>query len=212
MQDGRVSPADASPAAQGGDAVYGHPVTPAQAGADTARASTGQAEPAQEGGLPQFRTEYWFSQVLWLLLLFGALYLLMSRVFAPRLRRVRDEREGTIEGALADGRRVRAEADAQAAAAEAELAEARARVQKSAADAKARAQAEAAQRQGAQEAELHAKLDAAEARIRESRDAAMSHVREVARDTAALITERLTGRAPAPGEVDGALDTVAARG
>ncbi len=203
MQADRVSSPSTAPAAQAGDAVYGHPVTPRQAAA----AHTTAAEaPSQEGGLPQFRTEYWFSQIVWLLLMFGLLYVLMARVFAPRLRRVRDLRSATIEGALAEGRKVRAEADAQAAAANAEMTDARAHAQKTAADAKARSHAEAYERQHALETELNAKLEEAEARIRTARDSAMGHVRGIAAESAALITQRLTGQSPAPGEVDAALD------
>ncbi|MBE7218010.1 MAG: hypothetical protein INR64_06030 [Caulobacteraceae bacterium] len=208
MPEPAFVPRNSLPAAQGGDAVYGHPVTPQQAAAAHTTAAT--EAPSQEGGLPQFRTEYWFSQIVWLILMFGLLYVLMSRVFAPRLRRVRDERDAAIEGALAQGRQVRAEADAQAKAANAELAEARARAQKTAADAKARSQNEAVQRQHAQEADLNAKLAQAEDRIRAAREAAMGQVRGIAAESAALITQRLTGQAPAAGEVDAALDAARA--
>ncbi|MBU2269970.1 MAG: hypothetical protein KKE52_01555, partial [Alphaproteobacteria bacterium] len=78
------------------------------------------------GGLPQFETQYWFGQIVWLLILFAILYLLISKVFAPRLRRVMDERTATISGAVASARQVQAEAAGQAEAAKAEVAAARA--------------------------------------------------------------------------------------
>jgi len=182
-------------AAEGGEAVTGRPVTPAQT----------VQQPEHQGGLPQFRTEYWAGQIIWLVILFAALYLLLSRVFVPRLRRVRDEREQAIGGAIEEARRVRAEADAQAAAAKAEMAEARAKAQAQAADAKARAAAESAERHRAQEAELAQKLAAAEDRIRASRDAAMGSVQAVASETAAAIVEKLTGQGASPAELDAAL-------
>lgn len=206
MQADRVSQPGTSPGAQAGDAVTGRPVTP-----QTAPDAAASTAPAEQGGLPQFRTEYWGAQIIWLLILFAALYVLMTRVFVPRLRRVRDLRDATIETALAEGRRARQEADAQAAAVRAEMAEARANAQKTAADAKARSQAESEQRRAALEAELNGKLADAEAAIAEARAAAMAQVRGVAADTAALIAERLTGQAPAPGEVDAALDALPAR-
>ena len=104
----------------------------------------------------------------------------MSRVFAPRIRKIFDEREATIGGAIASAKQVQAEAAAQAEAARQALADARATAQKTAADAKAKADAEAKAQPDALEAELDAKLGAAEAAIRAARDAAMSNVNAVA--------------------------------
>ena len=191
----------AIPAAEAGDAVRGVPVTPEQVSAAEAR----HAGTTEAAGLPQFQFQHWAGQIVWLVMLFALLYLLLARVFVPRLRGVRDQRDAAIDGAIAEARRAQAEADAQGKAAQAEMAEARAKAQSAASDAKARANAEATARQHAQEAELNTRLAEAETRIRASRDAAMASVREVAADTAAAIVERLTGLAPAAGEVDAAL-------
>lgn len=210
----QAPPASAAsiPAAEAAQVVDGTPVTSPEGerAVATGHAETSTTQPAETGGLPQFRFEYWGGQIVWLVVLFALLYLVMSRVFTPRLRKVRDEREAAITGAIEEARRVRAEADAQSAAAHAEMSEARAKAQAAAADAKARANTEAGERQRAQEAELNVKLAEAEARIRTSRDAAMGSVRDVAADTASAIVERLTGRAAQPQEVEAALASTAA--
>ena len=208
-------PAPASmaiPAAEAGQVVDGTPVTSpsGEHAVASGRAETSTTQPAESGGLPQFKFEYWGGQIVWLVVLFAVLYALLARVFIPRLRKVRDDRDAAITGAIEEARRVRAEADAQAAAAHAEMSEARAKAQAAAADAKSRANAEASERQRAQEAELNAKLAEAETRIRTSRDAAMGSVRQVASDTAAAIVERLTGQAAAPQEVEAALASAGA--
>ena len=197
----------AIPAAEAAQVVQGTPVTSPEGEAAVAHgaAETSTTQPAESGGLPQFRFEYWGGQIVWLVVLFAILYALLARVFVPRLRKVRDQRDAAIGGAIEEARRVRAEADAQSAAAHAEMSDARAKAQAAAAEAKARANAEASERQRAQESELNAKLAEAETRIRASRDAAMGSVREVAADTAAAIVERLTGRTAAPQEVEAAL-------
>ena len=195
MADETAHPAS-TPAAEAGQAVTDREVTPA---------ATSEVHAKGQGGLPQFRMEYWGGQIIWLLILFAILYVLLSRVFVPRIRRVLDERAGSIEGAIAEARSVRAEADAQARAADAEMAEARASALRTAADAMAKSAAEARERQAVQEAELSEKLSAAEARIREARDRSMGSVREVAADAVAAITERLTGRPATSQEVDAAL-------
>lgn len=181
----------------------------APAGDATAHAATaaheGAAAEHSAGGLPQFETQHWAGQIAYLLILFAILYILISRVFAPRIRRVFDERRATIDGALASARAVQAEAAAQAETARKALAEAQSKAQRTAAEAKAKSAAEAAERQAAQETELQAKLSEAEARIRASRDKAMAQVGSIASSTAEAIVEKLTGAKASAGAVSAAL-------
>jgi F-type H+-transporting ATPase subunit b len=170
-------------------------------------APTNEASEAAEhgtGGLPQFAFEHWGGQIAYLLILFAILYLLVSKVFAPRLRRVLDERRDTIAGAVSAARQVQAEADAQAAAAKAEVERARAEARALAAAAKTKAASEAQARKAEEEAEVSARIAEAEAGIGRTRDAAMANVSTIAADTAAAMVERLTGRAATAAELNGA--------
>ena len=188
---------DQLPAAEAAEAIHGHEVA---AGTSEVAAHGGEG-----GGLPQFDIQYWGGQIVWLLLLFALLYVLLSRVFIPRLRRALEQREQTIAGALTAARQTQAEADAQAVAAREQLAEARASASRTAADAKARATAEAARLQAAEDARLAERAAEAETRIRGMRDQAMTSVRAVAADTAEAMVEKLSGRAAHRAEIDTAL-------
>lgn len=165
----------------------------APAALDGAHAGTAPAEHGGGGGLPQFELQYWGGQIVWLLLIFIVLYTLMSRVFIPRLRAVKDTRAETIASAVAEARRVQDEADAQATSARAEIEQARARARTVAAEAKAKANAEFASRQAEADARIADELAAAETRIRSLRDAAMASVGDIAVETAGAMVERLTG-------------------
>jgi F-type H+-transporting ATPase subunit b len=156
------------------------------------------------GGLPQFEFQHWGGQIAYLVLLFVILYVLMSRVFAPRMRRVIDERESTIATAIDTAKQVQTEALEQAKAAEAEVAEARARAHRVAADARAAAAAAAAERNATEESRVAARVAEAEARIQAARDAAMSHVGGIANETATAIVAKLTGTAPTVAELKAA--------
>ena len=173
----------------------------APAALEGAHAGTAPAEHGGGGGLPQFDLQYWGGQIVWLLLIFGVLYVLMSRVFIPRLRRVRDTRAETIASAVAEARRVQDEADAQAAAARADIDQARARARSVAAEAKAKANAEFAARQAEADARIADQLAEAEIRIRGLRDTAMASVGDIAVETAGAMVQRLTGAAPAAAEL-----------
>ncbi|HTI66375.1 MAG TPA: hypothetical protein VL460_02385 [Caulobacteraceae bacterium] len=179
--------------------------TAAPAGSAGPTTETTQATGHESGGLPQLRYEYWPGQIVWLLIIFTVLYIVLSRVFLPKVGGTMEARDQRIAGDMAEARRLRDQAEAEAQAAEAEMAEARARALKTAADSKARSAAQAAERQAALEAELGAKLATAEASIRASRDQAMGQVRGIALETAAAIAEKLTGQAASPAQVEQAL-------
>lgn len=188
---------DGNPAAEAAEAVHGHEVP---AGSSEVAAHGGEG-----GGLPQFRMEYWGGQIIWLLLIFLLLYILLGRVFVPRLRKVLDNRAETISQAVAEAKSVQAEAESLAKAAQAEVAQARADARRMGAEAKAKAMAEIAERQAEVERELDAKLAEAESRIRAMRDQAMTNVGAIASETAQAMVQKLTGQPAGAAEVEAAL-------
>src|SRR5215217_4856787 len=144
-------------------------------GEDAAHTTTTTEAEHGSGGLPQFQFQHWGGQIAYLLVLFVILYVLIARVFTPRMRAVIDERANTIAGALETARQVQAEAEDQAKASAAE------------------------------DAKVSQHVAQAEARIAAVRDAAMSNVATIAADTATAIVEKLTGKAPSAADVKAAL-------
>lgn len=173
--------------------------------ADPATVHAAAAPDAGAGGLPQFDVAQWPGQMVWVLVIFAILYGLFAKVFVPRVGGAISDREARIAGDIAEARRIRDQARADADAAAGDMAAARARAQKLAADAGTEAKAAAAARQAAEEARLAETLAAAEMRIAAARADAMVHVHAIAIETAEAMISRLTGRAAAPGEVQGAL-------
>lgn len=187
------------------------PAAEAGHGAEATTHATTGAEGHGGGGLPQFRFEQWGGQIFWLLIIFAILYALLSWVFVPRLRRVIDERARTISEAVEQARSVQDEAAEQARVAEAEVAEARAASQRVALDARTKANTEATERQAAEDAKIAERVGEAEARIRKARDKAMANVGTIASETASAIVEKLTGQAPAAGDIEAAIARQGAR-
>jgi F-type H+-transporting ATPase subunit b len=173
--------------------------------AETSAHTESTAAPEGAGGLPQFDPTWWPGQMVWFLIIFVIIYVLMAKVFVPRVGGTISDREDRISGDIGQARKLKDEAEKQAAAAAADTAQARARAQKLASEAKARAAAEAQARQAVEEAKLAESLAAAEAGIRAARDQAMSHVRAIAAETASSIVTKLTGEAPSTQEVETAL-------
>ncbi|MBA4790833.1 MAG: F0F1 ATP synthase subunit B [Pseudomonadota bacterium] len=172
----------------------------------TVLAAAAGAEGHGDGGFPPFDPRHFFSQIIWLLLTFGALYVLMSRVTLPRIGRILEERHDRIARDLEEAGQRRAESEAAQAAYEKALVEARGKANSIAGEARNRLAAESEANRKSLEATLATRLEEAERRIEATKSEALSHVRGIAVDTAQAIVNTLVGVQPATGDVEGAVD------
>src|SRR5215472_17604454 len=169
--------------------------------------------PASEhgGGFPPFNPHTFASQLLWLALIFLALYLLMSRIALPRIGSILEARRQRIQDDLAEAQRFKDASDAAIAAHEKALAEARGRAQVLANETRAKAVAAADARRKEVDAKLHGRIAEAEKAIAATRSSAMANLRGIAVEAAGAIVERLTGVAPASEEVGQAVSNALKR-
>lgn len=176
--------------------------------------SAGSVEvPASEhgAGFPPFNSHTFASQLLWLALLFVALYVLMSRVALPRVGSILEARHRHIDADLAEAQRFKDASDAAIAAHETALADARGRAQALANETRAKAAAAADARRKQVDAKLHDRIREAEKAIAVTRSSAMANLRGMAVEAAGAIVERLTGVTPASEEVGQAVTKVLKR-
>jgi F-type H+-transporting ATPase subunit b len=164
--------------------------------------------PAGHSTFPPFQSEYFPSQLFWLVVSFVLLYALMARVALPRIGSIFNERGRLIGDDIKAADELKERANAAHAAYEKALADARARAQSIAGETRAQQAAETEAAQKRLEAELHQRLAAADQSIAATRNAAMGHVHTIAADTAAAIVERLIGKTPAAQEIAAALGDI----
>lgn len=143
------------------------------------------------GVFPPFDASTYPSQLLWLAISFGLLYLIMKRVALPRIGEILEERRDKIEGDLAEAERLRHKTDQAIASYEAALAEARAKAHAIAEDTRAANKARLDAERAAREAELAKKIAAAEASINAAKASALGHIGEIAADTAQAVVAQL---------------------
>lgn len=185
--------------------------TPTETHPPTTEAVVG-AEAHAEAAFPPFDPSTFASQLFWLAISFGLLYLLMSRVALPRIATILEERNDRIADDFAEAERLKRETDEAIAAYEQALSEARHHAHSIANEARERMKAESeAERQRA-EAELDDRLDAAEARIAAVKTAALADVEAIACDTAEALVEALVGGGVSAAEVKRAVDAAAGEG
>ncbi len=179
------------------DATHGEPI-PGATGHDDPTAGTHATTEAHgddhgSGVFPPFDPATFPSQLLWLAITFGALYLLMSRVALPRIGGILENRKALIDADLAAADADQQKTEAAIAAYEQALADAKAKAQGIANESRAAIQADLAAKRTAVESDLSAKVTAAEARIAQTKAEALTHVDEIATETAQAVVGQLVG-------------------
>ena len=57
---------------------------------------TYSAQSAESGGMPQLNPEFWISQIFWLILTFGIMYLVLSKLILPKISNNLESRKSQI--------------------------------------------------------------------------------------------------------------------
>ena len=66
---------------------------------------------AAEAGMPQLNPKYWASQAFWLIIIFLSIYILIARIFIPKIKSNIDMRESKIRKDLEEAKTFREEAE-----------------------------------------------------------------------------------------------------
>jgi F-type H+-transporting ATPase subunit b len=169
---------------------------------------------AMADGLPQldFGNKLTTYQVVWGALIFVILYVLASRTALPKVEAVLEERARRIAGDLESAKDAKARADSGIKAATDATAKARSEAQAAINAALETSKQAAAVQSAALNERLDKQLKEAEGQIAAARGAALAALPSVATDTAVALIMRLTGAAPDPVKLRGAIDAaIAAR-
>jgi len=170
---------------------------------------------AMADGLPQldFGNKLTTYQVAWGALIFVVLYVLASRTALPKVEAVLEARAKRIAGDLDSAKDANERAAAGAKAAADATAKARAEAQAAINAALESSKQAAAVQAAALNDRLDKQLKEAEGQIATARGAALAALPGVATDTAIALITRLTGVAPDPARLSGAINAaMAARG
>ncbi|HEX5279041.1 MAG TPA: hypothetical protein VFW28_03080 [Micropepsaceae bacterium] len=175
-----------------------------------AEALNAATEAAPKQGLPQLDVTSYPSQLFWLLITFGLLFLFFWRVTLPMIEGVLRERRNRIEGDLATAEKMRQQAADALAGYEAEMAGARSRAQQILAENRKTIAASLDALKSKAKAETQATVKQAEDRVYAERARAMASLRPAAAEAAADIVGRLIGTKVGVDEAAGAIQMQAA--
>ena len=152
------------------------------------------AEAAAQGGLPQFDTSTWASQIFWLAVTFAILYFALSRFILPSLRDTIATRSDRVADDLDTATRMQREAEEAEKNYETALRDARAKANNVAEATRKSVDDEIASELAAADAEADQQAEIAEGRIREIKAGALANLDSVAADVAQTVVGQLTGK------------------
>ena len=69
------------------------------------------AESAESGGMPQLNPEFWFSQIFWLIITFGIMFVLLSKFVLPKISENLELRKAQISENIEAAEKQREESD-----------------------------------------------------------------------------------------------------
>ncbi len=148
---------------------------------------------------------YLISQLFWVVLVFGAIFLVVGRGMLPKVEATVDLRDAKIADDLAAAKAARDAADAVEADVTQKTNAARAEAQGVVGAAKASAAQATAARLAEINAANEARLAGAEAEIARARSSALAEIEAVASEAAADLVSRLTGKVVSPAAAAGAV-------
>jgi len=72
-----------------------------------------EAFAAESGGMPQLNPEFWVSQIFWLILTFGIMYLILSKIILPKISNNLESRKSQILENIEAAEKQREESDSK---------------------------------------------------------------------------------------------------
>jgi len=152
-----------------------------------------EAFAAESGGMPQLNPEFWFSQIFWLIITFGILYVVLSKLILPKISANLEIRKSQILENIEA-------AEKQREASELKIVEYEKAVQNSRNEAKnyyKQAREKLLKninlKKNALDKELNEEIQKAEAEIQDLRDRAPEKINKIAVETSADLLQQLIG-------------------
>lgn len=144
------------------------------------------------GGMPQLNPDSFASQLFWLIITFGALYLLMSTHLIPRIKHVLEKRQNQLTHDLDTAERAKEEAGKIQAAYEKEVAAARQKANDKINQTSEMIREQAAKAHGELDAKLAREMAAAEQSIATQCEQAKADMQPVVTELSSLIVEKIS--------------------
>ena len=148
---------------------------------------------AAEAGMPQLDPKYWASQTFWLILVFTALYILISNFYLPKIKSNLDNRENKIKEDLENANKFKKQSEVKLKEYEIILENAKKEVIKINNESKNILTKEIQSKKELMEKEIEKEILKAQKEISELKKNSISSIQDISKNIASNIIENISG-------------------
>jgi F-type H+-transporting ATPase subunit b len=148
---------------------------------------------AAEAGMPQLDPEFWASQAFWLILIFASLYLIMSKIFIPKIKDTLDNRDNKIKDDLDDAKNLNILATKKQKEYELTIENAKKEVQKIIFENKNKLQLDIQAKKNNFDKEIESELNNVQKEILDLKKNSIDDISKIAQEIASQIIENISG-------------------
>jgi len=146
-----------------------------------------------EAGMPQLDPTYWASQAFWLILIFTALYLVLSNLFIPKIKNSIDNRENKIKDDLDEAQESKNLAEQKLEEYNLSIENAKKEVQKIIFESKRKLNLEIQNKKKKFEKEIEIEIEVAEKEIKNLKNESLRSISTISEEMASKVIEQISG-------------------
>jgi len=148
---------------------------------------------AAEVGMPQLDPTYWASQAFWLILIFSLLYLMLSKMFIPKIKESIDDRENKIKDDLDEAQKLKSVAEEKLKDYEMTIEDAKKEVLKITFESKNKLNIEIQNKRKKFDMEIEAEIKRAEKEIENLKKESMQDISTISEEMTSKVIEIVSG-------------------
>ena len=153
-----------------------------------------QAQSAESGGMPQLNPEFWISQIVWLILTFGALYIVLSKVILPKISDNLESRRSQILENIEIAEKQREESEEKVKEFEKIILNSKLEAKNLFNEARQKVLEDVDKKRSELEKSIEAEIVSAEKEIQSLNSNALENIKKIATDTSSDLISQLIGQ------------------
>jgi len=164
-----------------------------------------------EAGMPQLNPEFWTSQIFWLILIFSSLYLVIWKIFLPKITYSIENRRSRIINDLDEAQKLKESAEKKLNEYNKIIEESKKEAKKIIEDSKKKLSRDIEKKKQKFNDEIEKELISAEKEIKELKKSSISNISNIAAETSAEVIKQIVNIEVNKSSVAAVVDDVAKR-
>ncbi|MDC1272914.1 F0F1 ATP synthase subunit B [Pelagibacteraceae bacterium] len=152
-----------------------------------------EAFAAESGGMPQLNPEFWFSQIFWLIITFGILYVVLSKLILPKISANLETRKSQILENIEAAEKKREESEQKIEEYEKIVRDSKNEAKNYFKQAREKVLKDIGVKKEALDKEIDEEVNKAEIEIKTFRDNASEKIKKIAEETSSDLLQQLIG-------------------